>query len=97
MLSLVQEPDNLQLIQKVRFFLHPSFAPNDLIEVTSPPFELRRSGWGEFPVRVQLFLLDAKRNKPVDIIHMLRVRLKPSKRINATCTMLTHTTTSCPP
>ena len=58
----------------MRFFLHPSFAPNDLVEVSKPPFELRRSGWGEFPLRVQLFLVDPRRNKPVDVIHMLKVR-----------------------
>ena len=70
--SRFQDPE-VPFIQKVRFFLHPSFAPNDLVEVAKPPFELRRSGWGEFPLRVQLFLIDGGRNKPVDVIHMLKV------------------------
>jgi hypothetical protein len=34
---------------------------------------LWRSGWGEFPVRVQLHFVDT-RNKPVDIIHHLKVK-----------------------
>jgi len=59
-------------VRKVRFFLHPSFEPNDLVDVVMPPFHLTRRGWGEFPVRVQLHFIDP-RNKPVDIIHSLKV------------------------
>ncbi|KAJ8686786.1 hypothetical protein QAD02_022580 [Eretmocerus hayati] len=59
-------------VSKVRFFLHPSYKPNDVVELTSPPFHLVRHGWGEFPVRVQLhFVNDA--DKPVDVIHHLKL------------------------
>jgi len=60
-------------LSKVRFYLHPSYAPDDIVDVVEPPFTLKRYGWGEFPVRVQLFFRDAKRNKPIDIVHMLKV------------------------
>ncbi|KAL4228496.1 YEATS domain-containing protein 2 [Mactra antiquata] len=59
-------------VKKVWFFLHPSYRPNDLVEVSQPPFHLTRRGWGEFPVRVQLHFKD-NRNKKVDIIHNLKL------------------------
>eukprot|EP01127_Copromyxa_protea_P004044 TRINITY_DN1382_c0_g1_i1.p1 TRINITY_DN1382_c0_g1~~TRINITY_DN1382_c0_g1_i1.p1 ORF type:complete len:1005 (-),score=199.16 TRINITY_DN1382_c0_g1_i1:2576-5353(-) len=59
-------------ISKVRFFLHPSFAPNDIVEVHTPPFNITRSGWGEFPIRIQLHFTDAA-NKPMNIIHHLKL------------------------
>ncbi|EFN76583.1 YEATS domain-containing protein 2 [Harpegnathos saltator] len=59
-------------VSKVRFFLHPSYRPNDVVEVTSYPFHLSRRGWGEFPLRVQLHFKNAL-NKPMDIIHHLKL------------------------
>lgn len=59
-------------VNKVRFFLHPSYRPNDVVEVTSYPFHLSRRGWGEFPLRVQLHFKNAM-NKPIDIIHHLKL------------------------
>ncbi|XP_067134600.1 YEATS domain-containing protein 2 [Centruroides vittatus] len=60
------------VIKKVQFFLHPSYRPNDLVEVCDPPFHLTRRGWGEFPIRVQLHFHNQS-NKPVDIIHNLKL------------------------
>lgn len=59
-------------VSKVRFFLHPSYRPNDVVEVTSYPFHLSRRGWGEFPLRVQLHFKNSL-NKPMDIIHHLKL------------------------
>lgn len=64
------EPDISHFVKAVRFFLHPSYHPNDIVRVANPPFHLTRLGWGEFPVRVQLEFCD-RSNKPVDIIHNL--------------------------
>lgn len=64
------EPDISHYVKAVRFFLHPSYHPNDIVRVRSPPFHLTRHGWGEFPVRVQLEFRD-RSNKPVDILHNL--------------------------
>ncbi|CAG8744072.1 13496_t:CDS:2, partial [Cetraspora pellucida] len=58
-------------IRMVRFFLHPSYRPLDVVDVTEPPFQLTRFGWGEFPIRVQLIFADNK-NKPIDLIHNLK-------------------------
>lgn len=59
-------------VKAVRFFLHPSYRPHHIVQVNSPPFNLTRFGWGEFPVRVQL-LFHNSRHKPIDIIHNLKL------------------------
>ena len=59
-------------IKKVVFYLHFSYKPYDVVEVRSPPFQLIRKGWGEFPIRVQLHFKDP-RNKRVDINHLLKL------------------------
>jgi len=61
-----------QFISSVWFFLHPSYAPNDLVKVTKPPFHLVRRGWGEFPIRAQLHF-DDPQQRPIDIIHNLKL------------------------
>lgn len=67
-----ENPNIDDFVSKVRFFLHPSYRPNDVVEVTSVPFCLSRRGWGEFPLRVQLHFKSAL-NKPMDIIHYLKL------------------------
>ncbi|XP_076241589.1 YEATS domain containing 2 homolog D12 [Calliopsis andreniformis] len=67
-----ENPDIDDFVSKVRFFLHPSYRPNDVVEVTAVPFCLSRRGWGEFPLRVQLHFKSAL-NKPMDIIHHLKL------------------------
>ncbi|XP_037132091.1 YEATS domain-containing protein 2 isoform X1 [Syngnathus acus] len=67
-----KEPSIDHFVKKVWFFLHPSYKPNDLVEVSEPPFHLTRRGWGEFPVRIQIHFKD-HRNKRVDIIHQLKL------------------------
>ncbi|XP_066477950.1 YEATS domain-containing protein 2 isoform X2 [Tiliqua scincoides] len=67
-----REPSINHFVKKVWFFLHPSYKPNDLVEVREPPFHLTRRGWGEFPVRVQIHFKDS-RNKRIDIIHHLKL------------------------
>ncbi|KAJ3163957.1 YEATS domain-containing protein 2 [Geranomyces variabilis] len=66
---------------KVRFYLHPDYRPFDVIEVTDPPFRLTRYGWGEIPVRLQIYFAD-DRNKPVDLIHVLKLdKMKSGRQI----------------
>ncbi|KAL4635963.1 YEATS domain-containing protein 2 [Arapaima gigas] len=67
-----KEPSIDHFVKKIWFFLHPSYKPNDLVEVSEPPFHLTRRGWGEFPVRVQIHFKDT-RNKRIDIIHHLKL------------------------
>ncbi|KAF7282460.1 hypothetical protein GWI33_002636 [Rhynchophorus ferrugineus] len=60
------------IISKVVFYLHPSYKPHDVVEVSQPPYHLSRRGWGEFPLKVQIFF-KSTRNKPVEIIHNLKL------------------------
>jgi transcription initiation factor IIF auxiliary subunit len=66
-------------ISKVRFFLHESYAPSTVVEVNTPPFEVTREGWGEFPVAVQLHFRESKRNRPLDFKHQLVLGSKDGK------------------
>ena len=65
-------PDVSDVVSKVRFFIHQTYAPNNVIDVTHPPYHLIRRGWGEFPARVQIHFKGAI-NKPVDIMHNIKV------------------------
>jgi hypothetical protein len=77
MIYLVEPPQSKQsasaFITCVRFHLHPSYKPHDVVDITEAPFKLTRLGWGEFPIRIQLFFVDKKRNKTVDLIHHLKL------------------------
>ncbi|VEN45947.1 unnamed protein product [Callosobruchus maculatus] len=66
------KPDISDIVKKVVFYLHPSYKPNDVVEVNESPFHLSRRGWGEFPLRVQIFFKNSL-NKPVDIVHNLKL------------------------
>ena len=67
------DDDLSDVVEKVRFLIHPSYHPHDVIEVNKAPFRLTRRGWGEFPARVQIHFKTAKSNKPVDVIHHLKL------------------------
>ncbi|KAF5298959.1 hypothetical protein FQR65_LT09508 [Abscondita terminalis] len=67
-----ENPDISHFVEKVVFYLHPSYQPNDVVELRHPPFHLSRRGWGEFPLRVKIFF-QYTLNKPVDIIHNLKL------------------------
>lgn len=62
--------DLANYISKVRFFLHPSFKPRHIVEVTQPPFQLVRESSHEWPVRVQIFFNDP-RNKAMSFVHYI--------------------------
>ena len=63
------------VVSKVRFFIHQTYAPNNVIDVVHPPYHLIRRGWGEFPARVQIhFKGRSGANKPVDVMHSIKVR-----------------------
>lgn len=80
--------DVRSFIKGVRFFLHPSYRPNDVVDVTSAPFELSRPSWGEFPVRLQIHFWDS-RNQPLEIVHFVRVLTVSSSKF-ATVAEIAH-------
>lgn len=67
-----------KIVSKVRFFLHESYRPNDIVEVLSAPFQIAKRGWGEFPLRVQLYFHPHLHQKPIQILHNLVLDKKHS-------------------
>lgn len=63
-----------RVIKSVTFKLHESF-PNPNRDVTSPPFELRESGWGEFEIVIQIHFHDDIQEPPLELLHHLRLGL----------------------
>lgn len=39
-----EDPDVTHFVKKVRFYLDDSFAPNNIVDVVEPPFQLSRRG-----------------------------------------------------
>ena len=66
-------PDVSDVVEKVRFLLHQSYHPNDQIEVTKAPYQLTRRGWGEFTARLQIYFKNSQQNKPLNILHNLKL------------------------
>mmetsp|Transcript_43719 Transcript_43719/g.81562 ORF Transcript_43719/g.81562 Transcript_43719/m.81562 type:complete len:656 (-) Transcript_43719:233-2200(-) len=60
-------PEEQSLVKKVVFQLHETFR-DPVVEVTTPPFELTRMGWGTFEVHATLYLHDGRELK---VSHML--------------------------
>ncbi|KAG5891584.1 hypothetical protein JTB14_022249 [Gonioctena quinquepunctata] len=67
-----ENPDISHIVEKVIFYLHPSYRPHDVVQVVESPFHLSRRGWGEFPLRVQIFF-KCSLNKPISIVHNLKL------------------------
>lgn len=65
-----------KLVQKVCFCLDPSYKPNDMIEVTSPPFQITKRGYGEFQIKLVIFFRDQVHLKPVQMFHHLKLDKK---------------------
>ena len=65
----VQNEDISNFIKEVHFKLHDSFKNPERI-ITSWPFELYEVGWGEFDIRIKIYLID-ETLKPIDLIHSL--------------------------
>jgi len=67
----VNNEDISNFIKEVHFKLHDSFKNPERI-ITSWPFELYEVGWGEFDIRIKIYLID-ETLKPIDLIHSLKL------------------------
>lgn len=63
--------DMSSYIKKVQFRLHESY-PSPVRVLTSPPFEVHETGWGEFEIQIKIFFTDTT-EKPVTLYHLLRL------------------------
>jgi hypothetical protein len=84
------DEDIASFLSCVRYHLHPSYKPNDVIDVSKSPFHLTRLGWGEFPIRVQLHFVDSRRNKLVDVFHQLKVCISIIQRNYTLSSVFNH-------
>lgn len=58
-------------VKRVQFKLHESYAEPNRI-VTSPPYTLTETGWGEFEIAIKIFFQDSN-ERPVTIYHFLKL------------------------
>jgi hypothetical protein len=61
----------------VTIFLDESFPLPRIIELRVPPFRWVSYGWGEFNLNIRLVFCDPSKNKPMDVVHTLK--LDPGK------------------
>lgn len=64
------------MYRNIVFLRYLSVVNNSNVKVlsftcSSPPFQISRRGWGEFPIRVQLYFHDRINQKPLQIYHNL--------------------------
>ena len=58
-------------IKEVQFTLHDSFE-NKVRVIPKWPFELYETGWGEFEIKIKIFLVDES-IKPLEVVHPLKL------------------------
>mmetsp|Transcript_6638 Transcript_6638/g.9601 ORF Transcript_6638/g.9601 Transcript_6638/m.9601 type:complete len:220 (-) Transcript_6638:1689-2348(-) len=67
----LENRDLSYVVKSVEFLLHESFDPQKRV-LSSPPYEVTESGWGEFEVNIKIHFKD-NIEKPVEIFHLLRL------------------------
>jgi len=66
-----QDEDLSTFVEKIAFTLHPSF-PDPVRVITTPPFEISETGWGEFEAGIRIFFRDNS-EQPIDLFHQIRL------------------------
>ena len=61
----------LKTLRKAIFYLHSSYKPDDVVELTQYPFVLSRTGWGEFPLKIELDFHGVP--KPIQLHYQLKL------------------------
>lgn len=69
-ISDLDKLDNL----RIKFYLHPSFYPNAVVEVNTEPFEISGVAFGDFPFRVRVCYTWNGGVQTHDFFHLVRVR-----------------------
>jgi transcription initiation factor IIF auxiliary subunit len=71
----VQQPTQGNV--QVTFVLHPSFDPRE-VEIRTPPYQLRRRGWGTFEIGVVITFKDGQ---TLRFRHQLDLSGQPAERL----------------
>lgn len=64
--------EEMTYIKKVSFKLHESYGTNAEKVLTTPPFQVQETGWGEFELIIRIYFVDPN-ERPVTIYHHLRL------------------------
>lgn len=67
----IDNEDLSYFIKEVTFTLHNSFKDH-VRRVQTPPFELYEVGWGEFDIKITVYLKDDS-IKPIEFMHLLKL------------------------
>ncbi|KAL7409693.1 yeats family-domain-containing protein [Mrakia frigida] len=59
-------------IKRVTIKLHESF-PNPIRNFDKPPYAVTETGWGEFPVNIKITFVAEAQDKPLSIVHHLKL------------------------
>jgi len=59
-------------VKKITFKLHESYGAEAERTCTSPPYEIKETGWGEFEVIIKIYFIDPN-ERPVTIYHQLKL------------------------
>lgn len=60
-------------VKSVRFTLHESYRPYDIVVVDKPPFHLTQYGWGESSIIIKLNFVDSEKNAPFELVYRLKL------------------------
>lgn len=64
--------EDMTYVKKISFKLHESYGPQAERVLTSPPYEVEETGWGEFELIIKIYFIDPN-ERPVTIYHHLRL------------------------
>lgn len=62
----------MNYVKKITFKLHESYGPEAERTCSSPPYEIKETGWGEFEVIMKIYFVDPN-ERPVTIYHHLKL------------------------
>jgi len=74
-LAFVRGAENQDIshtVQSVQFDLHQSFSQPQVI-ITSPPFEISNTGWGEFDMCITIHFHQDVHESPLQFLHFLKL------------------------
>ena len=65
-------PDVSEFIEKVVFYLHSEYGPNNTITVDKSPFQITKHADLPYPIKLEVHFKD-ERNKCMSFVHTLKV------------------------
>ncbi|PKI82923.1 Yaf9p [Malassezia vespertilionis] len=70
-------------IKRVQFRLHETYA-QPTRNIDTAPFSVTETGWGEFEIQIKLFFVPEASEKPLTVLHHLKLHAWPTTPISST-------------